>query len=159
MKKLLLLAILLFGLDTFAQSTIYINNTTSYQCTVYVTARGSRRPDCTQAIYTTFTLNPGQSVSLDAFTDLPGPWYQGGTPNSYTSSQAASLYAQPNWDVVRYHSIQGVPSCQGLQCGAEVNDDDCNQPKYQDTPSECCPFGSTWTDYGTYGVITMYQVF
>jgi hypothetical protein len=159
MKKLLLLAILLFGLDTYAQSAIYITNTTSYPCTVYVTARGSRRPACTQAIYTTFTLTPGQSVSLDAFTDLPGPWYQGGTSNSYTSSQAASLYVQPNWDVVRYHSLPGVPSCSGLQCGAEVNDDDCNQEALVYEPTGCCPFGASWTDNGSYVTVTMYQAF
>lgn len=156
MKKLLLLAILMFGLDTYAQSVIYITNNTASPCMVYVVARGTRKSACTDAIYTTFTLTPGQSVSLDAFTDLPGPWYQGGTPNTYTSSQAASLYAQPNWDNVRYHSLN-IRSCDGLQCGANVNDDDCSVPMYNYPINYCCPFAASWTDYGTYAVVNMFE--
>lgn len=159
MKKLLLLAILMFGLDTYAQSTIYITNNTASPCMVYVTATGLRRPDCTDAIYTTFTLGVGQSISLSAFTDLPGPWYQGGTPNSYTSSQAQSFYVQPNWDYVRYHSLDDR-SCDSpaLQCGAGVGDrEDCGGAVYEYPDDPCCPLEATWTDFGTYAIVNMFE--
>lgn len=156
MKKLLLIAILLFGLDSYAQSSIYISNTTSHDCEVIVVARGLRRPECTDAIATSFILGTGQSISLNAFTDLAGPWYQGGTPNMYTSSQAAASYFQPNWDVVRYYSVDPA-SCDDLTCGAAVYDEDCAVGMYDYYPDECCPFGANWTDYGSYVLVTMYE--